>query len=366
MSDEAAFGAVLFVLPDFNGGGAERAVLRIVQAWPARLPTPSIAVKATSGPLGDEFRELGIDIVDLGGRTRHSLPSSLRSAVALRRLVAASRPDVVVAVLCGPFVVAACRTLRARPRVAVSVQNPVLTEAAIARRRLLHRWAAARSLRSADVVVPISPGIADELRSLGVRRERITVVPNPVDVAAFRPGAGATRSNTVVVLARLEPQKRVDVALKAFAAAALDGWQLHVYGTGTEMARLQALAASLGLADRVAFAGFTDEPSRALANAGVLLLTSEYEGFGNVLVEALAAGVPVVATDAPFGPRFVLDGGRYGELCPVNDIESLASALRRAAHASDTPEAIAARIARATEFDAARVAPAFAEAVTRR
>ena len=365
MSADASPASVVFVLPDFNGGGAERAVLGIIKAWPSDLPAPALAVKATDGPLAGEFRDLGIRLVDLGGRTRHSAASSVRSAVALRRLVAETRPAAVVAVLCAPFVVAACRTVRSRPRVAVSVQNPVRTEAAVAGRGLLRRWAMTLSLRAADVVMPISPGIADELRSLGIRRRSITVVPNPVDVEAFQACDRSIPSGSkqVVMLARLAPQKRVDIALEAFAAAELEGWELHIHGVGAERPRLEALSAALGLSDRVIFAGFTHDPAAALGSAGLLLLTSEYEGFGNVLVEALAAGLPIVSTDAPFGPRFILDDGRYGTLCPVNDVASIARALRQAAHSEETPAAVAERVARARAFDATVVAPAFARAV---
>lgn len=349
---------VLFVLPDFNGGGAEQAVLRVVKAWPTDLARPVLAVKSTTGPLADEFRETGIEIVDLGGGTRHSAMSSVRSALALRRLVARTKPAAVVAVLSAPFVVGACRSLRRRPRIVVSVQNPVLVEM----RPGLRRSVVSASLRAADAVLPISPGIANEVEQQGVPPERITVVPNPVEVAAFSPGA-AEREKTVVMLVRLEPQKRVDIALEAFAAAGLDGWQLHIYGTGSERSMLEERVDSLGLRDVVQFCGFTSDAASVLRTAGFMLLTSEYEGFGNVLVEALATGTRVVSTDAPWGPRFVLDDGRYGELCAVNDVASIADAMRRAAKSDDDAVDAQERMARAAAFDSPVVAQAMADAV---
>ena len=238
--------AVVFVLPDFNGGGAEQAVLRIVCAWPADLPAPTVAVKATTGPLAELFRDAGVHVVDLGGGRRHSAMSSARSTWALRRLVGRTRPAAVVAVLSAPFVVAACRSRPRRPRVVVSVQNPVLAEGSSTARRIV----ATATLRMADAVLPISPGIGDELRSQGVAPDRITVVPNPVDTAAFSPAEGE-REKSVVMLARLARQKRVDIALRAFAAAGLDGWRLDIHGTGEEQPGLEALAGELGVAGAI-------------------------------------------------------------------------------------------------------------------
>jgi glycosyltransferase involved in cell wall biosynthesis len=356
---------VLFVLPDFNGGGAEQAVLRLVGAWPRELPRPSVAVKSTSGALAEAFLASGVDVVDLGASSRHSTASSVRAMLRLRRILAERRPAAVVAVLSGPFVLAACRASSWSGRFFVSVQNPVLTEARVAGVGRLRRSIVGATLRRADGVLAISPGIAEELESLGVPAARITVVPNPVDLEAFGPtAASGQRPKRVVVLGRLEPQKRVDVALEAFAAAHLEGWELHVYGEGRLEGTLRRQAEELGITGSTRFHGFTGEPAAVLRAAGALLLSSEYEGFGNVIVEALAAGLPVVATDAPFGPRYILDGGRFGALCPVNDVAALADALRAMAMSQDSPSDIDARVKRAGDFASDRVAAAFARAVS--
>lgn len=364
MSAEHESALVVFVLPDFNGGGAEQAVLRLVDAWPANLPPPVVAVKSMSGPLVERFRAANVVIVDLGGGTRHSTMSSFRSFFALRRLLVALRPAAVVAVLCAPVVVAAGRSVRRRPRVSVSVQNPIVTERTLTGQS---RWRGAitdLTLRLADTLLPISPGIADELQQLGIPATRLRMVPNPVDIDALRSSQPRPqRQKTVVMLARLEPQKRIDVAIEAFAAAELDDWELHIYGTGHLAEALESQADALGLAARVRFQGFSQDTSHLLRTAGIVLLTSEYEGFGNVLVEALAAGARVVSTDAPWGPRFILDGGRFGALCPVNDVQAIATALYTVAHSEDTTGGGNERLERAREFDAEVVAPVFAEAV---
>ncbi|WP_372923147.1 glycosyltransferase, partial [Roseovarius sp.] len=90
---------------------------------------------------------------------------------------------------------------------------------------------------------------------------------------------------------------------------------------------LLSLAQELGVADRVILAGFHPDPTPFYKTADLFVLSSDYEGFGNVIVEALACGTPVVSTDCPSGPGEILDGGRYGRLVPVGDAPALAKAI---------------------------------------
>lgn len=98
-------------------------------------------------------------------------------------------------------------------------------------------------------------------------------------------------------------------------------------GDGPERQRLQAITKELEIEDRVIFAGFHHDPTVFYHTADVFALTSNYEGFGNVLVEAMSCGTSVVATDCPAGPAEILENGKYGRLVPVGDYESFAEAL---------------------------------------
>lgn len=120
-----------------------------------------------------------------------------------------------------------------------------------------------------------------------------------------------------------------------------------ILGEGAERQRLQALAGSLGVACDVALPGFEPNPFAWMARSGVFALSSLFEGFGNVLCEALACGCPVVSTDCPGGPREILDHGRHGWLVPVGDDRALARALLRAL---ETPPERRQLRARAAQF----------------
>ncbi len=132
----------------------------------------------------------------------------------------------------------------------------------------------------------------------------------------------------VLGVGRLVPQKDFPTLLRAFARVrATTEARLLVLGEGRELERLQALAEELGIARDVALPGFDPNPVSAMARAAVFVLSSAWEGFGNVLVEALATGCPVVSTDCPSGPSEILEGGRYGRLVPVGDVSAMADAI---------------------------------------
>jgi glycosyltransferase involved in cell wall biosynthesis len=106
--------------------------------------------------------------------------------------------------------------------------------------------------------------------------------------------------------------------------------KLMLVGTGAGEVDLRTLAGELGLASQVVFAGFHPDPTSFYQTADLFVLSSDYEGFGNVIVEALACGTSVVSTDCPSGPAEILENGRYGRLVPVRDAQALADAMQKA------------------------------------
>jgi glycosyltransferase involved in cell wall biosynthesis len=108
-------------------------------------------------------------------------------------------------------------------------------------------------------------------------------------------------------------------------------------GTGADEAELRTLAGGLGLSAQVIFAGFHSDPTPFYQTADLFVLSSDYEGFGNVIVEAMACGTPVVSTDCPSGPAEILENGRYGRLVPVRDAQALADAMQEALAAPHDP-----------------------------
>ena len=127
-------------------------------------------------------------------------------------------------------------------------------------------------------------------------------------------------------MGRLSPEKNHALLLHAFARlrAGRSGVRLAILGEGSERAQLENLRDELGLADRVLLPGWVDNPHAWMARAALVALSSDWEGLPTVVIEALACGCPVVATDCCHGPREILDHGRYGRLVPVNDVSAFA------------------------------------------
>jgi len=127
---------------------------------------------------------------------------------------------------------------------------------------------------------------------------------------------------------RLNPQKNFSLLLRAFAGVRQQrSARLIIMGEGPQRPELEKLAQDLGVAADVALPGYVANPYAAFSRANLFVLSSDYEGLGNVLIEAMACGCPVVATDCPSGPREILSDGRYGALPPVGDAKAMAEAM---------------------------------------
>ena len=175
-------------------------------------------------------------------------------------------------------------------------------------------------------------------------------------------GIRTASARVILGVGRLVPQKDFQTLLRAFALLVPDmpDIRLIVLGEGRERSRLQALAAELQVQERVALPGFSRNPYAHLGHTALFVLSSRWEGFANVIVEALACGTPVVATDCPSGPAEILEGGAYGELTPVGDAPALANAMQRALVRPRTPTMLRRR---ALDFSVSRIVPQYMDAL---
>jgi len=187
------------------------------------------------------------------------------------------------------------------------------------------------------------------------------IIPSPPDT---RPSAcnntqQLTSEQYICAIGRLVEQKGFDILLDAFAQLENTNHHLVILGEGPLRNALAEQARVLGIEDRLHMPGFVSSPERVLAHASLFVLSSRWEGFGNVLVEALATGTPVVSTDCPGAPRDILNGGLLGHLVPPENARALAAAIDDALVAPRaTPEQ---RISRAYDFSATQIALEYLE-----
>lgn len=373
---------VLFFTPTLGGGGAEMQVLRLVTAFDRAAIQPSVSV-ARAGGRYEARLPADVTLHVCSGEARSSLRSLRRAVRPLRARIAAERPDVVVSLLehASVALVLATLGLRRRPAIVLGAQN-TWRESHAGVPRALNAWLEPlerAAYRRADHVIACSRGVARELAAVLPGIEQKTSVVYNAGTDADLPRLAARPLDIpkplgplVVSVGRLHPQKDFDTLLVAFARLVATALRreapcpaLWIVGEGPKQHALSARARALGIGRHVRFLGFRENPFPYIAAADVFALSSRFEGFGNVLVEALACGTPVVSTDCPHGPREILDHGRYGALVPVGDADALAAALARAILRGKTPERAARCRARAADFDASRSARGYAAVLAR-
>ncbi|MTW21308.1 glycosyltransferase [Allochromatium palmeri] len=206
----------------------------------------------------------------------------------------------------------------------------------------LKRWWETRRLsqlyQRADGVIAVSQGVAEDVAAItGLPLADIRVVRNPNITPELEQSARAPLDHpwfapdqppVIMGAGGLRLQKDFATLIRAFARVHQHRpCRLLILGQGRQRERLQRLAGELGVGESVELHGFDPNPYRFLARAGLFVLSSLWEGSPNVLTESLALGVPVVATDCRSGPREILQGGRYGSLVPVGDVDALAMAM---------------------------------------
>lgn len=327
---------ILIVLPSLERGGGERVLLQLAKSFLAAGREVHVVALLGGGPLRllvpDEVALH--ELIDTCNAPK-GLALAWKAFPKLVSLIRTVKPQAVLSTMTGTNLLVVLARMRAR-----MCTRLVLREASslVNTKSALKRQAMRRLYKHADGLVAVSAGVAQDLRGLGLSNDGIHVIRNPLDVERLRqlatvglPPAVRDKVPYVVSLGRLTEAKDFPTLLRAYAASALrDGHRLIIVGEGEQRANLENLMRDLGLADRVLLTGAMDNPHGVMAGAAMHVLSSRWEGYPNVLLEALALGVPVVSTDCPHGPREILDGGRYGRLVPVGDVVALASAMDEA------------------------------------
>ena len=345
---------IAIFVPSFKGGGAEHNVLHFARGFIQRGVAVDAVVGSARGPYRDNLPKQ-VRLIDLKAwKTSTSLPALLQY---LRR----ERPAVLMSTLVDADTVAliAKRIIREIPLV-VRVANAfsaTLANAGFKYRMKLEVWK--RLLPLADAVVAISFGVKADLQESIPSIPSVETIYNPLvwpDIGeqaaepVEHPWFEDGQPPVILCAGRLEPVKGHEVALRALAEILKSRRvRLVVLGEGPLLGELQALAKRLKIADSVDFAGFRPNPFAYMAKAAALVLASRHEGLGNVLIQALACGTPIVSTDCPFGPREIMEDGKWGHLVPVGDWQALARAILETLDHPPAPELL---IARASRYDA--------------
>ena len=344
---------ISLLLPNLGGGGTERMMVDLAREF-ARLDyTVEFVLMQARGELLAEAQAT-FSVVDLNCLRARNLPR------VLARYLRHHRPEALMAAMWPLTVIAPVAACLAGFRGKVLVSEHAMLSQQYALWGGLHRLALGTSTalgyRLASARVGVSHGTCADMAALShMPPDRFVPIHNPVR-PAVRPALDdlsaaqslwATDGPRILTVGTLKLVKNHPLLLHAFAAMSRPDARLMLLGQGANEAALRALASDLGIADRVIFAGFSLDPSPFYVTADLFVLSSDHEGFGNVIVEALSFGLPVVSTDCPSGPSEILQGGHFGTLVPVGDAQALARAME---DALATPADREALIRRAADF----------------
>jgi glycosyltransferase involved in cell wall biosynthesis len=326
---------VCFVLPSLNGGGAERAAVKVINALdPSRFRRSLYMFRREGRYLEDVASD-----VEMVAAPRDDRWSRIRE---LSRYFRTAQPDVAVSFLSYFSTFAAAALSRRSPHVIVNLQTPMsafLRDGDYQWRAPLKRRVFQLAVRMmyprAAAVVATSRGVAADLTdTFRVAAARIVVIPNPIDLAEIdalsrEPVAELREDGPPVIIAagRLAEAKNYPLLIESLCILRRDHqFRAFILGEGELEGDIRRAIADAHLDADVRLCGFQPNPWKFMARADVFALTSHYEGFGNVIVEAMACGCPVVATASP-GTTEIIERGKTGLIVDRHEPEAFARAL---------------------------------------
>ncbi|MGC8979219.1 glycosyltransferase [Caldisericum sp.] len=326
---------IAFYLPSLEGGGAERVVVNLISKFAENDFVIHLLLASAKGPY---IREIPSKVRIFNFKASHLLFSLPK----LIQYLKAEKPDVLLSSLSHANIVAIVAKNISKDDAKLIIREDNTPSQERKNNHSLKVKLIPLLVKNyypmADFVVAVSEGVKDDLVNfVKVPSEKVKVIYNPVISPELfekarepvdHPWFISKEHPVILGVGRLTKQKDFPTLLKAFALVRKEvDARLVILGEGKERQNLEKLAKELGISEYVWMPGFVDNPYKYMSKASVFVLSSIYEGLANVLIEALALGVPVVSTDCPSGPREVLEDGKYGKLVPVSDVEALKNAI---------------------------------------
>jgi glycosyltransferase involved in cell wall biosynthesis len=347
-ADSESLPRVAFFTPAPSFGGAQRVTVTIANSLAKRGHDVDLVV----GELAGEFAPIISDAVNTVELDVPDVPAVgiLAGIPSLVSYLESRRPAVLFASRTHTNLAAVATGALADVDVHVAITEHSPFDYQDTARDRVTAALASRLYAYADDVITVSEGVARTVvDNTSVSTDGTTVLNNPIDIEAIGEGAEEPVGHDwlddpelepIVAVGRLEPVKGFSTLLEAFAALheSRPATRLVVVGKGPHREELASLARELGVADSVSFPGYTDNPYAYMGRASVFVLSSAVEGLPTVLIEALACGCTIVSTDCQYGPREILEDGRYGRLTPVGDAERMADAIGDALEDPTPPE----------------------------
>jgi glycosyltransferase involved in cell wall biosynthesis len=323
---------IIILTSSLGSGGAERVACILANAWASR--GIDVTLIPTFSGRGECFYDVSssvslVYLADLVSSRSRSVFNKFVRLLALRRFVRDTRPDVIISFLSNVNVATILSAFGLKLPVVVCER----TDPFIMPMSPLLRLACRITYPHADALLVQTKAVADKYRSCHYPLKHLRVIANPIaeDIMQLRQQVAQGSTRTLIAIGRLDEGKQFDILIKVFAllAPSHPSWVLRIFGDGPLRDPLQRQIAACGLESRIFLMGRTKDIGTVLCHSDLFVMTSRYEGFPNVLLEAMAVGLPCIVYDCPSGPREITQDGKFASLLPLNDERALESALEK-------------------------------------
>lgn len=312
---------IVFVIPDMPGGGTERVVALLANEYCSR--GIEVAILLFAGHETAYRLDQRIEVVSIGNPSGGRLGTRVERLRRMRQYYAKNKGCQIWAFSVMGAVFSVIAAWGQKHFFLVSERNDPNQYDHKRIRNLAYRFADVIVCQTQDAVAGFPASIV----------RKAVVIPNPIDIGGLKPYEGE-REPRIVAVGRLEAQKNHKLLLHAFAGFTKTHpeYTLEIYGKGEQEAALRQLAGTLGIAAKVLFRGFSCRVKEEINSASMYVLSSDYEGISNSMLEAMALGIPVIATDCPIGgSRMYIKDGVNGLLVPVGETAAMTAAMNRIA-----------------------------------
>ena len=328
---------LLFLLPSLRGGGAERVAVNLI---PFLVKYFDLTLILLEGKIEYELPQANFNLIsiskELSSYKSHLLNTPFH-IFKFYKLAKKLKPDVVLSFMEQANIINLFISKLLKYKVIVSQRIDPFNQYKRTNKGLISslivqsaRWL----YPNANKIICVSEGVKQATSKFyNISLSRLSVIPNPVDIKKIKKTIESYHTDFnqyFLVPGRFNIlHKGQDLAIKAFAKVfnKYPNTKLILVGSGTDLDMLKELSKKLRVFDRVLFLGWRKDIWGLMSKAISTILPSRYEGWPNVLVEAMAAGSPVIATNCPHGPKEILDNGRFGMLVPMEDEDALANAM---------------------------------------